>query len=79
MLNWTREKPTIPGWYWYQGSIQDRLLKDHVHTILEIVYIHDPHARDGARGVIARSGTEVFYEWDDFLNGKWAGPIEPPP
>jgi len=32
-INWTTEKPTMPGWYWYRGAEQEHPMLMGLHGI----------------------------------------------
>ena len=69
LLRWTREKPTVPGWYWMQSKTQSA-------TIVRI----DTSVDDN----LCVDGLEDFdcEAWQDDLGtmagGEWAGPIPAP-
>jgi hypothetical protein len=62
-LNWTKKKPTKPGWYWYRGEGDG-------NTVNVLHYIDD----DGEGPYLATSDDRALND----LNGEWAGPVEPP-
>ena len=61
-LHWTKEKPTVPGWYWRRYNSSGVL-------IIEIVKI----VSSGSKLVVRDFGGVI-----DFLLGEWAGPLVPP-
>lgn len=62
---WTNDKPTIPGWYWY----------DDGDTDLEIYHVY---LYSGTEGRLVASIVEGVGEDVKNMSGRWAGPIEPP-
>jgi hypothetical protein len=62
-MNWTADKPTKPGWYWYRGGSDG-------HTVKVLHFIDD----DGDGPYIATSEDLTLND----LDGEWAGPVEPP-
>ena len=62
-MNWTTDKPTKPGWYWYRGECDG-------HTVKVIHFIDD----DGDGPYLATSEDVALHD----LDGEWAGPVEPP-
>jgi len=62
-MNWTTDKPTKPGWYWYRGECDG-------HTVKVIHFIDD----DGDGPYLATSDDVALND----LGGEWAGPVEPP-
>lgn len=73
-LTWTPEKPTTPGWYWYD----DEYYGPAPVYVAWIGFIKNPKARtlevDQAVGEDADQPLLPVSE----LNGKWAGPIQIP-
>jgi hypothetical protein len=61
-LCWTAEKPTQPGWYWYQPDPSTEPIVLKVNADLKTTWCIG----------IAAPGPIVV------LAGKWAGPITPP-
>ena len=66
VAGWTREAPTVPGWYWW------RAIGEHESEIL--FYF------DGERTIatIERHCGLARYNIDAFFGGEWSGPISPP-
>ena len=66
-MNWTTEKPTRGGWYWYRDHFQDS----------EILLVH---LIDGRETVADFCGTDhpVILVQYKLAPGEWAGPVEPP-
>lgn len=65
MNNWTKEKPTKPGFYWMR-SFRD-FHDDKAHA----VQLDDNKC-------VWFIGSELDYPMSDFPNSEWSGPIEPP-
>jgi len=63
-LIWTPDKPTKPGWYWFQM----RAMRPHV---VEVVREQDSH-----RLAVALTGAYVDDLEPEYY--QWAGPLEPP-
>ncbi len=68
-MNWTKEKPTVEGWYWYaEGDYKPEIIKVTVMNI-----------QDGSKVYyMLISGSDSIYEYDEFSGVEWYGPIEPP-
>ena len=67
-MNWTTNKPTVPGWYWYRERHTDRPL------ILDVQQL--PGGKLAFLANLNRLGEDYVYIED--LNGEWAGPLSPP-
>jgi hypothetical protein len=68
-MNWTREKPTKPGWYWWK-------LDNYARVVMVDTGEWD-RERGEPRLIFTQPGMEMAYrvsEWD----GEWAGPIPKP-
>lgn len=62
-LEWTEEKPTAPGWYWYQLAYQE------IVEVFEVVASrHSMRVRFGDGSVRSIAS----------CSGEWSGPIPPP-
>lgn len=61
-MNWTNEKPTKPGWYWYRD------LKDR-SEILQVGYM------DGELVILSEEADCLYQQ---FMDGQFAGPIPEP-
>ncbi|WP_413935987.1 hypothetical protein [Nitrospira sp. BLG_1] len=61
-LVWTRERPTVPGWYWYRDMT----------TVPRVVSL----IQDGYGLVVY--GIEEYCNRLYEVRGEWAGPIPPP-
>jgi hypothetical protein len=84
-MEWTRQRPTEHGVYWFRGAISSHGL-DHVKVPDAIlVRFGEPSRRtrdEDSLGVIAlekRSPlealiTDAIERWE----GEWAGPVQPP-
>jgi hypothetical protein len=63
-LTWTREKPTVEGFYWFKGTVEELTFDS---TILFYDAAAEPHFRIGRKWVYTRD-----------MHGEFAGPIQPP-
>jgi hypothetical protein len=63
-MNWTTEKPTAPGWYWYRD--QDGRNAEFIKVFV------------GSENVNAYFPSEDTYCGADMLTGQFSGPILPP-
>lgn len=67
-LRWTREAPTVPGFYWHQGPATDGRTEP-----VEVTDDRDP------RGLaVSFIGSDFPYTARS-LPGEWYGPVSPPP
>lgn len=66
-LVWTKEPPTVPGWYWYTQRDFSR------PRIVQIMY----RGLDTDRLTASFAGNEED-EWVEDMVGRWAGPIPMP-
>jgi hypothetical protein len=66
-LNWTTEKPTKPGWYWYRED----------PTASPKLVFHGL-VWDAVADVAGRLPKSITFERDQIPVGEWAGPLEPP-
>lgn len=66
-MKWTTDKPTDPGWYWFQHWYTGEPL---------IAWIDYPIllSGDGQPPLLKANGKYI----EDISNGKWAGPIPEP-
>lgn len=69
ILEWTTEKPTVPGWYWFCGRYCSSSLMEH-----KIMRVYDDE-HGGMRFPSADHGPD---ELVDRWVGQWAGPIPEP-
>jgi hypothetical protein len=70
-MNWTREKPTQPGWYWFRGQVtlyndtRDTVIHSKRYDAPEVFEVIDFHSvspgvvRLGARDVWTSRNTEA--------------------
>lgn len=65
-LVWTKEPPTVPGWYWYHRYFSSP-------RIVQLMY----RGLDTDRLVVSFAGNEEN-EWVEDMVGWWAGPIPMP-
>lgn len=78
-MRWTKEKPTVPGWYWYREPGR----WPHLQESDPQPYVLSVHRRDHwfekepAPLRVQEPFMDYDHELDDF-NGEWFGPIEPP-
>jgi hypothetical protein len=62
-MNWTTDKPTKPGWYWYRTSEEDKTL-----------YMVNVRELGGHINAIWSDGrSERVID----MPGEWQGPLEP--
>ena len=66
-LVWTKEPPTVPGWYWYTQRDFSR------PRIVQIMY----RGLDTDRLTASFAGNEED-KWVEDMVGRWAGPIPMP-
>ena len=73
-MNWTNERPTEPGWYWYR----DEEYGPAPVYVEWFGFISDPDARYLSIG--SACGEEYYWPSDEVakLTGAWAGPIPIP-
>jgi len=77
-MEWTKNKPTIKGFYWFQGRIKGR--HNEIETILPIVVEVDfDFYSDIPYGIFYMpAGTSSPISFNDIINGEWAGPLKIP-
>jgi tagatose-1,6-bisphosphate aldolase non-catalytic subunit AgaZ/GatZ len=63
-VNWTTEIPTVPGWYWYRTSEQEKTL------LLLAVYAFS----DRMKAIWPSGQSESIIN----MPGEWSGPLELP-
>lgn len=63
-MNWTKNKPTVPGWYWINGPGHCK----------EIVFV----SRDSFGLIIQYVGLDIIETPDQYPEDYWYGPITPP-
>jgi hypothetical protein len=64
-LTWTREKPTVPGWYWWRGNKQD---------FAQTTYVQFSEAGNGCVSFTEGQRYKPLRE----VCGEWAGPLAEP-
>ncbi len=64
-MNWTIDNPTVPGWYWYRKSEQEKkiLLKLGVYAFSNQMKAICPSGRSASVSS---------------MSGEWSGPLERP-
>jgi hypothetical protein len=62
-MNWTTDKPTVPGWYWWRSNTEDPTMVEVVKC-RRVCMVLEPDSN---------MGVEV-----PLYVGEWAGPLEPP-
>ena len=67
-MNWTNEKPTVPGWYWWR-----QLAVDHPGVIVSVSFINGGMHLS----FVAEYGTYVYSEIGR-EESQFAGPIPEP-
>lgn len=72
-MNWTTEKPTAPGWYWYRSGLGDEGdWEQSKPIVIEISFFCN---RDTLRAFM--SSSDCVYYLED-AHGEFAGPIPEP-
>ena len=63
---WTKEKPTIDGWYWFRPTDEDtlNLIKDGASLYWPVEILKGELFEDG-----------LLIDWD--VQGEYQGPIKP--
>jgi len=67
-MNWTTDKPTKPGWYWYKKEDHDMFHADGI-AIVEVIKEED--------WLVCRHSNSDN-EWIEDSQAQWAGPLETP-
>lgn len=62
-MNWTRDKPTKEGWYWF------RMENEEKRVVIVYVISQDRMVAVGSES----EGNPALQ------NGAWCGPLQPPP
>jgi hypothetical protein len=62
---WSKEKPTVAGWYWWRQSRNDVAQPCFVYWAEQILYLHRCWAKYPDRVL------------SDVRGGEWQGPITP--
>jgi hypothetical protein len=70
-LRWSKERPTVPGWYWYEDD-------EYGPAPVEVTwtgFINTPNARQ--LEITTACGEEYYWPTEPVENlyGKWAGPF----
>ena len=68
-MNWTTDKPTKPGWYWYKGEDHDIEYHADGIAIVEVIKEED--------WLVCRHSNSDN-EWIEDSQAQWAGPLEMP-
>lgn len=66
MNNWTKEKPTKPGFYWLRGVREKPCVAEVCKGPL------DDHF------TVTLTGNEDCFPFHELPNAEWSDPIEPP-
>lgn len=79
MMEWTKEKPTISGYYWPRNDLtkhdqENGFEPDPKKAIVK----YCAKDRFTSEEEIYFCGNEVRTMVSDFVSAEWAGPIEPP-
>jgi hypothetical protein len=75
-VNWTTDKPTKPGVYWYR---KNRASVSNVELCC-VQYVRYPgqrHQTIESVFHVTKFGRTKYWSINEF-DGEWAGPIEPP-
>ena len=70
-MTWSHEKPTVPGWYWWEVEEEAGLCRKVVHVEKGFTF----HIVEGGRAVLYVVGYGGLLEDKP---GRWSGPLEPP-
>lgn len=75
-LRWTREKPKVPGFYWFKRD-DGQFMGEAVEHDLETIKVSgfDPEGKYNPS--VQLIGTGMPGDWEDDI-GYWMGPIEVP-
>jgi len=71
-MEWTKEIPTQPGYYWLQ--YYDDGLGGYELTFVALYILK----KDGTAVYFMLGSDEECVAEEDAVDGKWFGPIEPP-
>ncbi len=63
-MNWTTDKPTRPGWYWFQPGVDSPVGRATILDVMQSLHTRLPE------------GGGIHHIRN--LSGRWAGPIEEP-
>lgn len=69
-MTWTRDLPTIPGWYWFNG------IAEKATVMIEIVELD--YGDKGILNTVSSGSCGDELKWPDLtrFQGEWMGPIE---
>lgn len=67
-LTWTRERPTVPGWYWFAFGTHDNAEIVRVRSYAIVPY-----------GSSVLRMERLHCEPQGLLDGWWCGPLVEPP
>lgn len=73
-MNWTTEKPTIPGLYWYRQMPARNPGPFEVDPVFYEPDVVKVESYDGR----LRMNFHDDDHWYPVRDGEWAGPLEPP-
>lgn len=69
-LRWSKEPPTMPGWYWWKEGRNEESMIVHVFIVAHI---------SGEKFLCAQfAGEGDIVHRIDKIDGEWAGPISEP-
>ena len=75
-MTWSKDKPTVPGWYWYRGDYAG--ISAGVQPV--VVYVaYGLHWGETSKSLAVQQPFMDFADSLEQLPGEWAGPIAPPP
>lgn len=74
-MEWTKEKPTEPGYYWYRFVWGGKFAGK---SELRLIKVYGSQAAPDTELRIAFHGTDWDSDLSEITDGEWAGPIEPP-
>lgn len=81
-MRWSKDKPTVRGWYWYRGDYHAS--PDEVQPVVIYVapsdWYSDTPLKEGEAGRLVAWQPFMDYSNElDAFEGEWSGPIQPPP
>ncbi len=62
-MNWTTQKPTMSGWYWWRD------IGLSTGVIVQV---------DTETGTVSSSGTDEYRLLKEIVSGEWFGPLDRP-
>jgi len=62
-MNWTTQKPTVSGLYWWRESDHSPCMILHVDVLT---------------GTVSSLGTNEYRQLNEMVRGEWFGPLEQP-